>query len=243
MQIIIITVVIIVIAITTVACGGYLSPKYKKAISIAQEYLNQKYDQEMVYKDIRKAPIDPGFYYITFLSTKPPEIEFEVVVYDSLTIPEKARDFGSGDISADNYYLKVFEYLMNEHLDADVNHLWGGSVTVHVRTESGGLVAISSELNDNMPLDEMESIIDGYWITITEHDTSLENKSLEVLAKELFDFIQIVNNEGFTPECITYYIYDDGSDLKYIRFNDIGEIDSVTQIMERLESEFGKYMQ
>ena len=231
---------IMAVALCTMACGKILTSNYKEAIRIAQEYLDDKYDQEMLYQDIRKTPIEPGTYHVTFTSTNPPEIEFEVTVFDSLTIPERARDFEQGALSADNYYFKLFEYLMKEHLAADANRLWGSEATVRVTVmDFGVLFTISAELSDSMSLYEMESYIENYWVSIRANDLSSDKITLEGLSCDIFEFLQILNQYGFRLEGTTFRFVSETDSID-VQFDHLSEIETVDQVIEQLEAEFAE---
>ena len=193
----------------------------------------------MIYQDIRKDPIEPGSYHVTFSSSKTPEVEFEVIVPDSLTLPERVWDFSGSDFSADNYYHKYFEYRMKEYLAADVNRLWEGATVRVSIMKNGRYFTNTPELNDTMTLEEIETLIDNYWIVVRVDDNPLDNKSLKVLPNKIFDFIQIINNEGFTPEGIGYYNTSEVAS-KYAEFSNYSEIETVTQVREQLEAEFAE---
>ena len=238
MLIVIIIILIMAVAFCIIACGKNFLPKYDQAISIAQEYLDQKYNQKMIYKDIRKAPIDPGVYHVTFSPAKNPEIEFEVIIPNSLTLPERVFNFDQGDWSADNYYFKYFEYHMKEYLAGDVNRLWGDNVTLRVTVIDDGIFfTIPPELNDTMTLEEMKTLIDNYRISITGDDVPADSVSLDVLANKIFEFIQIIKSEGFIPERINYSAGSE-TDRVNVGFTDLNQIETVTQVIEQLEVEF-----
>ena len=239
-MLLIIGIIVFVIVVIVIAQVVDFRDKERQAVQIAQEYLNEKYEQEMEYKDIRKAPIEPGVYHITFSPAKNPEVEFEVTIPNNLIIPERVRDFGQSNLSADNYYNKYFEYQMEKYLVADVNRLWGDTASIRVTVmDIDGYFDIPSELNDTMSIEKMESYITNYWIVIRVDNMPLDNKSLEVLANKIFDFIQIINNEGFTPEGVGYYNISEAEN-KYTEFSNLGQIETAAQVLEQLETEFEK---
>ncbi len=237
-----ICIIIVIIAIGAVSIKIYLSSKENKAIQIAQEYLNQKYEQEMQYENVRYSWIDPSLYHVRFSPVSKPEIIFEVLVYPDLTIPEDRWEFGQSKKSADNYYVKYFEYCMEKFLIADVTRLWGDKATVKVLDVNIGGVAfsVSSELNDKITLMEMEPLIDDYWIYVRMNEIVFDELSTEKTANLIFEFIETIKNYDFVPKTIDFWhpLTDDNE--FDIALHDWDEIKTVDQVVERIEAELGK---
>jgi hypothetical protein len=147
-------IIVAVVVLGAASIKSYLSYKENKAIQIAQEYLNQKYEQEMQYESTRFSWIDPSLYHVSFSPVCNSEIIFEVIVYPDLTIPEDRWEFRQSSWSADNYYVKYFEYCMEEYLAADVKRLWGNDATVKVfDVDIGGVAFSVSPVGCKMKLD------------------------------------------------------------------------------------------
>ena len=233
----IIIVAVVIIVITQLAASR---DKEREAVKIAQEYLNQKYEQEMIYQDIRKAPIEPGVYHVMFSSAKTPEIEFEVTVPNSLMLPERVLDFGRSDHSADNYYYKHFEYQMKKYLVEDVTRLWEDNATIRVTVmDISGFFTIPPELNDTMSIKEMDSIVSDYWVAITINNMPFDSKSVEVEASKIFEFIQNIQNDGFSPEGISCRFISGKNSIDVVISN-WRQMDTVAQVLEQLETGFEK---
>jgi hypothetical protein len=224
-----------VIIIVAASIKTYLTFKENKAVQIAQEYLNQKYEQEMQYQNVRFPWIDPSLYHVRFSPVNNPEIIFEVLVQLDLSLTEK--DNKHGNFIPDNYYVKYFEYCMEKYLVADVKHLWGDNATIKVLDVNIGSAAfsVSPKINDEMTLMEMEPLIDDYWIYIRTNDTLVE-ELLEPIANRILEFIQIVKDNGFEPETLNFW--SDGSESEMdMLLKNWDEIDSVDQIIAQLRME------
>lgn len=235
-------IIIAIIAISALSIKVYLSSKENKAIQIAQEYLNQKYEQEMQYESTRFSWIDPSLYHVSFSPVSNSEIIFEVIVYPDLTIPEDRWEFGESSRSADNYYVKYFEYCMGDYLVADVKRLWDYDATVKVLDITYGGVAfcVSPELDDKMTLAEMEPLINDYWIYIKTGEMTVDDQSLEESARRIFEFIQIIKNNGFMPETIDFWYPATEDETTDVVLRNWNKIDTVDQVVALLKAEIGK---
>lgn len=238
----IIGIVVAVAVVGLISVKLYLSSKENKAIELAQEYLSQKYDKEMKYESIRFSWIDPSLYHVSFAPANNPEIVFEVLVQQDLTIQGGIREFGQNSSSADNYYIKYFEYLMEEFLSNDAKRLWGDDVKVMVLQMNSGLYSFSvpPELNETMPLTEMEVLLKNYWIYIKTSEITLDDRSLEESANRIFEFIQVIKNNGFMPETIDFWYPTTEDETTDVALHNWNEIDTVDQVVELLKAEIEK---
>ncbi|KJR97694.1 MAG: hypothetical protein VR68_12305 [Peptococcaceae bacterium BRH_c4a] len=239
---IIIGIVVAVAVVGIISVKLYLSSKENKAIELAQEYLSQKYDEEMNYESIRFSWIDPSLYHVSFSPANNPELVFEVLVQQDLTIQGGIREFGQSNSSADNYCIKYFEYLMEEFLSDDAKRLWGDDVKVTVLQINSGLYSFSvpPELNNTMSLNEMEALLKNYWIYIKTSEMKLDDQSLEESANRIFEFIQVIKNNGFMPETIDFWYPTTEDETTDVALRNLNEIDTVDQVMGQLKAELAK---
>lgn len=201
----------VVCIIVSVVIGGTITVKFiqrskeNKAIQIATEYLEQKYEQKMVYQRIRYSWIDPSLYHVTFSPESHPDISFEVLIQNDLTLRNNIQEFRQ-TTSPDNYYLKYFEYLMTEFLSDDINRLWNDTASITVLQHNIGLYSftIPFELNDSMSLQDMESLISNYWIYIQTTEALESSHDFENAAFLLYEFFQVLKNNSFSPDVISF---------------------------------------
>lgn len=239
---IIIGIVVAVAVVGIISVKLYLSSKENKAIELAQKYLSQKYDEEMNYESIRFSWIDPSLYHVSFSPANNPELVFEVLVQQDLTIQGGIREFGQSSSSADNYYIKYFEYLMEEFLSDDAKRLWGDDVKVTVLQMNSGLYSffVPPELNDTMLLKDMEVLLNNYWIYVRTDKVVLDDQSLVDTSNRIFEFIQIIKNNSFMPETISYKFPSSENTTYSLIFDNWNEIDSVDQVIGQLKAELAK---
>lgn len=229
------------IAVIGVGFGKiYLLSTENKAIELAQNYLANKYEQKMQYSSVRYSWIDPSLYHVTFSPAENPKLFFEVLVQNNLTIQEDHQNSDQNKwYSADNYYIKNFEYQMEEYLSPEVKRLWGNDAKITVLQMNSSIYSFSvtHKLDNTMPLSEMDKAIDNYWIFVSTSGAKLDGQSLVEMANLTFEFIQRINQEGFAPEVIEFqYLNKEGGTIE-IELHDSNKIDGVAQIMKILKAE------
>ncbi|MDR0380405.1 MAG: hypothetical protein LBH86_00200 [Oscillospiraceae bacterium] len=238
----IIGIIILVIVGTTIAVKFYLSAKEQKAIQIAQEYLVQKYEQEMRYESVRYSWIDPAIYHVHFSLVSNPDMAIEVMVQDDLSLREP-RSSGDYDYMPDNYYIACFEFEMGKYFRPDTKRIWGEGARTHAMFFDPALYAfgVPHGLNNRLTLEDMAALVDDYHLVVRPNvDFEDELKMSE--ADKILDFIQTVQGGLFKPSRISF-LYNipetknnkDG--LISIGFDDWIDINMVEQVMRRIETE------
>jgi hypothetical protein len=172
--------IIAVAVIGTFAVKLYMSFKEHKAIQLAQEYLVQKYKQEMQFRHARFSWIDPSLYQVTFTPADNPELYFQVIVQQNLTILEDLKEFGHSTCP-DNYYLNYFSFHTSRQIRECVQNIWGESASAYVPDKSSGLYSYSvpSEFNEHMTVEEMGTLLDYDIYIRTNHLLNNELKMAE----------------------------------------------------------------
>ena len=233
-------IIVAIIATGALAIKVYFISREYRVVKIAQEYLAQKYNQEMQYMDIfHQYWFYPQFYQIRFTSTTTPIIVFTVSVSENLEISDNLRLFEQSQQSADNYYIKCFEYYMDDYLLPDVKQLWGDEATVAVidiNNSYGASFSISPMLSNEMTVWEMERLISSYHIYIGTSN-KLIDESLEADAEQIFEFFQIIKNDGFDPTSFFFKFPVTETETQSVEFEDWQEIVTVNQVIEQLRAE------
>jgi hypothetical protein len=227
-----------------IVIGGILAVKISllskenKAIELATEYLNSKYEREMRYESIRFSWIDPALYHVRFSLVENSDLIFEVLVQQDITIQDGVHE----NSSADNYYIKYFEYQMEDFLSDDIKRLWGNEADVQVLQMNNSLYSflMPFELNDTMSLNEMKALLNNYWIYIETKETISDKRSINESAYLIYQFIQAIRNYEFAPKTISYKYFDADKKTNSIIFHSLHEIDTVTQVVELIEAGLGR---
>ena len=159
-----------VLAVAAIAAIGLISYHLteRKAVQVAQEYLAQKYDQEMRYESIRFSWFDPSLYYVGFSPANNANIHFEVMVQQNLTIDEEWTNNEGDHFSPDNYYIARFEYFIVNYFQNEAKRIWGDNVSVIVRVPNEAIYSfkIPENLSDKMSMYELDNLIGEYLILI-----------------------------------------------------------------------------
>lgn len=237
--------IIVVVAVAgTVAVKGYFSAREKKAVQLAQDYLAEKYKQEMNYESVRYSWVDPAIYLVTFSPANNPELSFEVYVQNNLTIlPEGTKEFGRYYSSPDNYYFAYFYWEMKNRFQDDVKQIWSEDTSFMVLAMNQGLYGFSipAALNDQLSLDEMAGLIDEYYFYVKTNQIIDENTKQNE-APKILDFIQIIRESRYKPNRLVLY-YNTSNSSKgtaeriNISFDNWSEIITVDQVIENINTQ------
>ncbi len=238
--------VAIIAILGTVTIKYNLSTKEKKAIRLSQDYLSQKYTQEMQYLNVKFSWIDPAIYHVSFSPVNMPELVFEVLISQDLTSPREWTNPDGSHFAPDNYYLKYFSLDTRKSFQTHVQQIWGTNTGIVVPVVNLGLYAVKIplELNEQMKPEDMEPFLD-YDFYVTPNQL-LDDSSKAEEAQKIFEMIQIVQASGYKPNRILFW-YQTGNKKKNekytdsktwaerdISFEDWNEISSVEQIEKRM---------
>ena len=230
--------------IVLIIVAGFFTCRYvneNRAREIAENYLAQKYTQKTQYQGIRFSWIAPSLYYVTFSLENNPDLFFQVMVQNDFTINEQTNE--SGVFSADNYYIANFEYVMRSIFKNEIEKTWSNTSSMIVRVPNNALYAfhIPEKLNDEMPLKEMEPLIDEY-LFIIDTGSALSQDSKADEAAKMLKFIQYIKHTGYAPDSVVFWYTIQEDSLHKDEYINIGfdngeEITSVDQIILKIEEE------
>ena len=196
------------LAVAAIVAMGLISYhlKERKAVQIAQEYLAQKYEQEMRYEQVWYSWIDPGLYHVLFKSVNT-EVYFEVQMW-----PE-ALKLGEGTTDEryiwDDYIGTFFCRKTEEAILPEIKKIWNEDVEVKVvRSNSRDYpTRRTGETNEHMTAIEMEPLY-NYEIYITTNkllndETNDETKLDEAL--RIIKTMQYLKNNQYWPKEILFW--------------------------------------
>ena len=142
------------IAVCVAAFLGYYEGNERKAVQIAKGYLEQKYEQEMIYQGVRHAWIDPELYHVTFTSVEM-DVTFQVSIWPPV-LRQTSTEVEDG--IWDNYLWNFFCKEMEGVLQPEAASIWNGLdhlLIVHSQIKNKD-VALIAEINEHTPAREME---------------------------------------------------------------------------------------
>lgn len=193
---------IIIVALIISGFVIYRNQQNKKAVTVAEEYLSEKYTANMIYSHVRYSWIDPSLYRVTFYPENNRDLNFEVYVQPDFTILEGETDNGTYH-SADNYYLNYFEQTFEKNFQPIVSRYWKNS-SLHCTNITSGLYAFPfpKELNDSLSLPEMEVLVKDYFISVNTR-TALDLQNVNCEAEKVYNFLQQIR-EVYSPQYIRF---------------------------------------
>ena len=228
-------VLIVIIVVSSLGAIKYhYSVKEKKAIQLAQNYLAQKYTQEMRFLNVRlPLTLDGAYYHVYFSPINNPDLIFEVGVWPNLTLL----------ISTDDYYLRFVSLNIEKAFQNDVHKVWDVSADIYIYANYSIRYSyeIPIELNEQMDAVEIAPFLD-YEFGI-DTNRSLENDSKGEEAQKMFELIQIVQASNYTPTEI-YFRYQtegikEGTNVKKsIQFENWAQISSIEEIEKIMDEQW-----
>lgn len=245
--------IIVIIAVAgTIAVRYHLSVKERKAVQLAQEYLDQKYEQEMQFESVRYSWVDPGLYHVYFISTDT-EIRFEVQMWPkALDFPEVTTD---DRYIWDNYLSRFFCRKTEELVSPEVKMIWDENAKILVVLSSSNVYPSrrTSDPNEQMTASEMEPLYNyDFYI---ETNRLLNNESKIEEANRMFDMIEYVKKTQYRPREVLFWYqtgaiekgkeiekkiwFGDGNDPYHIgRFENWFEINNVEEVVKAIDEQW-----
>lgn len=207
----------LIIIITTLIffallCNCYL--KKEKAINLAKNYLAQKYEFDSVYRSCRFSYIDSSQYIVTFSANN---LLFDVIISSDLKTPSDVIRENYIYVN-DDYVLKRFEFLIYDYLKVNTNGKFNGFISINNQPIYS--FKISRFIKTDMKLDELEDLMD-YNIYIEISENALDDE-----IKNIYDTINLVKDNNFTPQSITICMENDGV-TDFININNLSEFNSL----------------
>jgi hypothetical protein len=203
----VISIIIFVAIVGSIAVKCNLSAKERKAVQIAQEYLAQKYEQEMIYESVRYSWIDPGLYHVYFISSDT-DVHFEVQMWPKvLDFPEETTD---DKYIWDNYLNSFFCQKTKETILPKVKMIWDEKVGMQVILSTGKAYPLRGtvEPNEQTTAIEMEPFYNYEFYINTNR--ILDNESKMEEATRILDMIQYVQDSQYQPREMLFW-YQTGS--------------------------------
>ena len=118
----------------------------------------------------------------------------------------------------DDYVLKRFEFLIYDYLKVNTNGKFNGFISINNQPIYS--FKISRFIKTDMKLDELEDLMD-YNIYIEISENALDDE-----IKNIYDTINLVKDNNFTPQSITICMENDGV-TDFININNLSEFNSL----------------
>lgn len=209
----------------------------QKAVQLADKYLENKYESEMVLTDVHFELFDASVYRVSYYPKNNPEIVFDVIVQGFMYVEHDNIVNDKEGYFADNYYLRYFEHFMEEYLADDVARSFGEKTVLSVKENTQGLHSYCMHplLTDNLNIDDMEALINGYDIEINLSAYRVATEIAEDISNSLYGFIFYLQSSGFEPSAITIIFEAENGKRRQVLFGEISQITDPEQVRFALE--------
>jgi len=239
-------IIIAVIGIGALSIKGYYMFKGNKAVQIAEAYLAQKYEQEMIYENVRYSWIDPGQYHVYFTSA-------ETKVWFGVSMWPQALEFQGtppDEYIWDNYLDSFFCRKTEEIILPEITASWDDNSSIQVVQHSRNVYPKknTSEINEHMTEREMEPFYNYEFYVTTSRLLNSESKMEE--ARRILNLFQSIQELDYHPVEILVW-YQTGKDerkevstdsetwaKRYIKFDAWEEIDSADQVVNIMNEQW-----
>lgn len=227
----------------------------QQAAEMAQTYLDNRYEQKMQLDHvIYRALGDPARYVVFFTPENQPDLLFNVIVQDELTIlGEGLYEFGKSTCP-DNYLLQYFTYHLEQEIDPDILQIWGEDASFKINVEDNGLYSHTAYpgIFENMTVQEMDPLINYGYIIIP--NLVLDQTSMEAEAQNIFSLLQLARKRALHPN---YFLlcYRTGQKEKtsllgkpkyvekYIRLTELEQITSFEQMLQEMDAQRTRWLE
>jgi hypothetical protein len=241
--------IIAIAVIGAIAIKCYLSYGEKAAAQLAKDYLAQKYEQEMQFHYAVFSLADPICYHVVFTPANNPELYFDVIVDDDLTLDEWITKPGYTS-SSDDYYLAYFRFHTSREIEKIAQSIWDESASATAPVDDRGAYPYSVPFgfNEGMSAEEMEPFLDYDYYIITNRLLDSESKQKE--AQRMLNMIELVQASKYKPEKILFW-YKTGKDENegeqadsktwaemYIEFINWPEISSIEEVLQAMDEQW-----
>ncbi len=223
------------IAVCVAAFLGYYEGNERKAVQIAKGYLEQKYEQEMIYQGVRHAWIDPELYHVTFTSVET-DVTFQVSIWPPV-LRQTSTEVEDG--IWDNYLWNFFCKEMEGVLQPEAASIWNGLdhlLIVHSQIKNKD-VALIAEINEHTPAREMEYAY-NYDLFVTPGRMISRGLEREE-AQNILKLFQMLRDKDYHPSWILVWYQtstandsDSVATEKPVTFESWETIDTVEQVLE-----------
>lgn len=237
---IILSVLIAIVVITILSIYVYYRMNKRKAVQIAKGYLEQKYEQEMIYQGVRHAWIDPELYHVTFTSVET-DVTFQVSIWPPV-LRQTSTEVEDG--IWDNYLWSFFCKEMEGVLQPEAASIWNGLdhlLIVHSQIKNKD-VALIAEINEHTPAREMEYAY-NYDLFVTPGRMISRGLEREE-AQNILKLFQMLRDKDYHPSRILVWYQTnnvnstDSDRLKEsVTFESWETIDTVEQVIEIMQED------
>ena len=235
---IILSVLIAVVVITILSIYVYYRMNKRKAVQIAKGYLEQKYEQEMIYQGVRHAWIDPELYHVTFTSVET-DVTFQVSIWPPV-LRQTSTEVEDG--IWDDYLWCFFCKETEAVLQPEAASIWNEFdriLITHSRIRNSK-ATLGTEINEHMSAREMERTYYAYaYDLFVTPGRMISRGSEREEAQNILKLFQMLRDKDYHPSWILVWYQtstandsDSVATEKPVTFESWETIDTVEQVLE-----------
>lgn len=226
------------IAVCVAAFLGYYEGNERKAVQIAKGYLEQKYEQEMIYQGVRHAWIDPELYHVTFTSVET-DVTFQVSIWPPVLRQTSTEvEDGIWDDYLWCFFCKETEALLQPEA-ASIWNEFDRILITHSRIRNSK-ATLSTEINEHMSAREMERTYYAYaYDLFVTPGRMISRGSEREEAQNILKLFQMLRDKDYHPSWILVWYQtstandsDSVTTEKPVTFESWETIDTVEQVLE-----------
>lgn len=200
----------------------YLPSSSKKAAIVAQEYVQNNFQQSMKYLGVDTI-FEPAGYWVYFSPESKSDLKFYVFVSPEFTIYQ------------DNYYSKYFEYQLETIFNGDVKALWSEDAYLTASMDARMLNADEPSLDEDINIEDAKDYLGNYTFLIVTKQP-LETKAKQDEAKKILDTLQSIKSRGYEPYDVSFgYVESVSSRDIYFKMKKWKDITDAEQVLKCLE--------
>jgi len=213
--------------------------KFRKMTSMAEEYVRDKFEQEMVFVEVsRPTSMEELAIKIIFSPKTNPDFKFAIYMFED-------QETGEIEVSEDGYSDELICCRIIERYQVIANEIWDNNgiridFNINDRIGMNLIFHAPSSVGEFAELDDIAGdIMDDKFIISLDICYSSEAAEKEIEAEKIYQFVKQIQKEDFLPERLVIYrvIEKDHSSEKIYRLKNIGDINSVEQIYEMVHPE------
>lgn len=240
---IILSVLIAIVVITILSIYVYYRMNKRKAVQIAKGYLEQKYEQEMIYQGVRHAWIDPELYHVTFTSVET-DVTFQVSIWPPVLRQTSTEvEDGIWDDYLWCFFCKETEALLQPEAASIWNEVDRILIT-HSRIRNSK-ATLGTEINEHMSAREMERTYYAYaYDLFVTPGRMISRGSEREEAQNILKLFQMLRDKDYHPSWIlAWYQTSTANDSdsvateKPVTFESWETIDTVEQVIEIMQED------
>lgn len=240
---IILSVLIAIVVITILSIYVYYRMNKRKAVQIAKGYLEQKYEQEMIYQGVRHAWIDPELYHVTFTSVET-DVTFQVSIWPPVLRQTSTEvEDGIWDDYLWCFFCKETEALLQPEAASIWNEVDRILIT-HSRIRNSK-ATLGTEINEHMSAREMERTYYAYaYDLFVTPGRMISRGSEREEAQNILKLFQMLRDKDYHPSWILVWYQtstandsDSVATEKPVTFESWETIDTVEQVIEIMQED------